>query len=423
MNAPLIKDAVSRENLIYLLLFLFPTIGAFTRHWFSTLYILITLTAIYTLIRRGKSALSPLHRQEKIVLAGMAVFFVAYLLPAATHSFDVNALEVEIRYLLFIPVYLMVRELESSQQWFLVGVVLGAICIFVYGMYELYILRSAEDRYFISGAYMHHYYGSIAVVTAFLALMSQHSLPRRLRWLCVIAFVLALISAILSGSRGSYVTALLAAVMWAALRLNTRVFILFVVALGLLGISLYSSSSTVNYQIGRAVDDVIYYFTLDDFSAIPHEKRSASSRLELWELSVRLIRDHPWLGIGRGNFKDHARRLMTEAQREDIMLDHSHPHNAFLQVLISKGIVGAGAFCLMFFYPFYVFLKDYRASPATALPGVMLMVTFLAYGLTEIPFIKNNGTAVYLLFLAVLFSTHVRQMSASSYREARARPE
>ena len=79
--------------------------------------------------------------------------------------------------------------------------------------------------------------------------------------------------------------ALLAALLWGALRLPMRRFVLFTLILGALMFGLYKFSDTVNYQVGRAIDDVVYYFTLDDLSDIGEERRSAATRFELWRFS------------------------------------------------------------------------------------------------------------------------------------------
>ena len=81
-----------------------------TRHWFSTFFVLISLVGLYALVRRKADRSIPLCKEEKLVLTGMGLFFVAYLLPLFKAPIDVSDLEVEVRYLLFIPVYLLVRE-------------------------------------------------------------------------------------------------------------------------------------------------------------------------------------------------------------------------------------------------------------------------------------------------------------------------
>lgn len=71
---------------------------------------------------------------------------------------------------------------------------------------------------------------------------------------------------------------------------------------------------------------------------------------------------------------------------------------------------------MMFLYPMVIFFRDYRKSADTALPGIMLLTTFFVYSLSEIPFIKGNGTAVYLILLAVTFSYQLQQRRTGNYQ-------
>ncbi|MEN6626975.1 MAG: O-antigen ligase family protein [Candidatus Sumerlaeia bacterium] len=59
---------------------------------------------------------------------------------------------------------------------------------------------------------------------------------------------------------------------------------------------------------------------------------SVSARFEILGISQRLIADHPWLGIGRGNFQLYGHTYYT------------HAHNLFLMKIIEMGIPAGAAF-------------------------------------------------------------------------------
>jgi O-antigen ligase len=59
---------------------------------------------------------------------------------------------------------------------------------------------------------------------------------------------------------------------------------------------------------------------------------TVSSRMTIYQISLRLIGDHPWMGIGRGNFQ-----LYGETY-------YSHAHNLFLMKMIEMGIPAGLAF-------------------------------------------------------------------------------
>ena len=77
---------------------------------------------------------------------------------------------------------------------------------------------------------------------------------------------------------------------------------------------------------------------------------SLTSRLAIWSRAVMLIRDHPWLGVGPGNYTDAARRIPLP----DSVLDPyeganytAHAHNMILQVAADGGILAVAAFLLI----------------------------------------------------------------------------
>ena len=89
-----------------------------------------------------------------------------------------------------------------------------------------------------------------------------------------------------------------------------------------------------------------------------------------------------------------------------------HPHNVFAEALVSKGLLGFTVVVLMFFYPLYIFIRDFRKSRTTARAGIVFIMTILIVMQTEAAVIvKGNFVAVFLLFLAVIFSWHVRRVS------------
>lgn len=412
-----VLSLLTREQCLHIFLFFFPTLGAFTRHWISTFFWLISFTAIYILLRQPRGQRVILGRDEWIVITGMILFFLACLPSALTEPFHISILEVELRYLLFLPLYLVLRERPQALLWLLLGLMSSAFFIFCYAMYEYMFLDMEVQKYRVFGSYNHNYFGAFAAITAFLSMAALHTLPQRYKGLCITAIILALISAVASGSRGSYAMILVTAFFWGMLKLNIRTFFVFVIMLSLVGITVYKMSDNVRYHVDRAFDDIVYYFTKDDLSQVEHAKRSMSNRFILWKHSISMIQDHPWVGIGRKNFPHKVREYMTQGQRDDITLRLDNAHNAFLEVAVSKGVFGLAGLLLMFFYPFYVFLRDYRSSPDSALMGLMFMIPLFIFSLNFVPFINNKETSIYILFLAMVLSNHIRARKADTADE------
>ena len=62
------------------------------------------------------------------------------------------------------------------------------------------------------------------------------------------------------------------------------------------------------------------------------------NRIELFQTSMRVIRDHPWLGVGPKNVKHEALKYRGRNEFPDWM--YQHMHNNILQIAAETGIVG-----------------------------------------------------------------------------------
>ncbi|MDY6875988.1 MAG: O-antigen ligase family protein [Chloroflexota bacterium] len=69
------------------------------------------------------------------------------------------------------------------------------------------------------------------------------------------------------------------------------------------------------------------------------QQGSTFFRLELWHSSLTLVREHPWFGVGPGNFLDAYRtRYVLPTAWEEFNLEH--PHNVYLDHWTRLGLLG-----------------------------------------------------------------------------------
>lgn len=110
-------------------------------------------------------------------------------------------------------------------------------------------------------------------------------------------------------------------------------------------------------------------------------------RLAIWETALRMIRDHPWLGVGPASFPDAYRRYMDPAAgaikvpETPAHLYPSHAHNDVLAVAVSAGIPGAAAYAVMMILALVTALR--RASPRTT-PAAAALVAIVVHGAFDV---------------------------------------
>jgi O-antigen ligase len=136
------------------------------------------------------------------------------------------------------------------------------------------------------------------------------------------------------------------------------------------------------------------------------ERSSLASRITIWNVSLRMIQNHPLVGIGAGNF-------------QDIYLDYQaffppylewavpEPHNLFLAFWLESGLFGLIGFSLISIFLFSTIQspKNQRDSLASLL--WMYSVSLLIQGLFDTPFwsLPLAYSFWFVLFLALILTT------------------
>jgi hypothetical protein len=80
-----------------------------------------------------------------------------------------------------------------------------------------------------------------------------------------------------------------------------------------------------------------------DWEVLAEAPKSLGYRWQYWQASLLMIADHPWLGVGPGNFADHYTRYKLAAASEEI----ADPHNALLEIAATAGGLALAAMLIV----------------------------------------------------------------------------
>ncbi len=92
------------------------------------------------------------------------------------------------------------------------------------------------------------------------------------------------------------------------------------------------------------------------------------TRLNLWKTSIALARDYPILGVGEDNFDFHFPAYRVEGYYDTA----THPHNDYLNVLVSSGIPGLLAFLAMWGMALWTGFRTFTNSGSSLIRAVSL---------------------------------------------------
>ena len=121
--------------------------------------------------------------------------------------------------------------------------------------------------------------------------------------------------------------------------------------------------------------------TIRDRAASIFDLQQNETRLNLWKTSVNIFKDYPVTGVGEDNFDYYFERYKVDGFYDTTV----HPHNDYLNVLVSSGFPGLIAFLSLWVL---TIKEGFRASKlasddrmrALALGSMLTILGFLIGG-------------------------------------------
>lgn len=113
------------------------------------------------------------------------------------------------------------------------------------------------------------------------------------------------------------------------------------------GVANIDDAQKSNFE--NRLKNLLWEFEIYKFTHDPRQQ-TLMQRVELWRTSVRLIKDHFWLGLGTGDVKN---VFAAKLELEDSLLKNTglRPHNQYLTIMLEFGVFGFLFFLFCLFYP------------------------------------------------------------------------
>ena len=340
----------------------------------------------------------------------------------------------EIRLLLAIPIYLYVRQIPEIWKWLLYSLPVGAMIIGLTGIidFALHYYQGDVAMIFAEGIYGHIFQGNIAAllsVLSFLAIDYFRNNKLFMR-LCVAGASLAFLGALVSVTRNAWLSLLVLYVLAFIMTWNASSYLSalkwkhYLGGLAVLLAVLYSLASIdyVKFRFERIVEEPIAYLNADRTKPIP--LTSIGFRLEQWRGVLLAFQEKPILGHGVGNMGKVSNNYVEQDRLNQLVYQKdvaktgqpSHVHSAYFEYLGDTGLVGFVLTLLMIFYPMYIALKKRRQSRLAWRFVFIHYTAFALASLTEVPFIRNNWTSVFLVLGLVFFIWLVNEPTGEENR-------
>jgi len=249
-------------------------------------------------------------------------------------------------------------------------------------------------------------FGDLALLLALLALAGAIDLRRQTSQalLCGAGALAGLAASLLTGTRGGWIALVLAApVLLRHLRAldSRRVRALVALGLALLASAWLVPASGVQARFAQGVTDARTWYEGGSVWT------NVGTRLELWKGALMLIREHPLFGLDFGACRARLAEFAQQGRLDPMVLSLPHLHNDGLQALATGGVAGFVAWAAILAAPFLFFSRQIGAGVrapqfAAALAGMLVVLGYLGFGLTEVIFWSMKGSLFYALMVFLL---------------------
>jgi O-antigen ligase len=390
-----------------LILFAFPLFAVSVRHWASTSFALICLLGLVEVARRRRQLFSDVSRAEWVLVALVVAFFGSFLLTSFSVGWDESAeraLGTEIRFLLFAPLYFLVRNNPLAFRALAWGSTVAVFVNFGFVYYEVEQLNRAQVHLIYSSLFV----GPATAIFAAMAVFGLRAGPSWVKFIYRLLIIAAALYVAMHTSRSAILAVVflgLMSIVWLQKRYRCVTFLVFALLAASAVISndfAYQRVSTAYHQFSSYIENEI---NAPEQSANKKGGGSVGTRLEMIKAAQYVFEQSPWVGLGRYHYTDFVREQVEAGLLNSSVSHHGHPHNMFIAALFFKGLIGLSIVFLIFIFPFVYLFKSRHKGDGSSLAGATFIVVLLSSQMTEsAALIKGNFIAVSLIGLAVLFS-------------------
>ncbi len=139
-------------------------------------------------------------------------------------------------------------------------------------------------------------------------------------------------------------------------------------------------------------------YDLENFNKGLIDDHSDGVRLASWKVGYTIFKENSWFGVGTGDILSTSKKcydtLFPSVQKDS---SRKMPHNQFLWVLASMGIVGFIGFCVAYLAPFFLLYKK-----ANWLWWILQLIFFSSF-MTEYSLEEQIGGTFNAVFSLVFF--------------------
>ena len=303
------------------------------------------------------------------------------------------------RFLLVIPIFLMVRHFGVSKNALKWGFFFGALVAGLWALYQNQII--GLDRAFGGTSALRHAFGNVSLLLGFMTLaLFQPKWSKDWRWgfVVLIPFSLGMFASLASGAKGGWVS--LPILCWLAVDLARhptfakRLSLMAVMSIVI--VLVWYFSLFVQIRVGNIPVEIIRYFETGDITG------SASHRLALWHSASLIFIDNPFFGSGIDSFTAARAPYIESGLVTKIFNGDVGTHSQFFNALHEMGLIGViSVFSIYGVFIIYCY-QFITKNKELAVAGLFLAAGFINFGFVEVIWGINNAGVFFTVVMVLI---------------------
>lgn len=374
----------------------------------------LLLLASVVLLRKPFSFM--LLPQDRWVIGSLALYGIVVGV-MSTIELGSRGFDRPLRFLLAIPVLLLILRFPPRLSWLWGGLAVGAM-----GAGGLALWMKLVEGVERAGGFLHVIqFGNLSMLMGVLCLagLGWAVLQRQRNvWvaLLLLGAVLGMLGSLMSGSRGGWVgLPVVGYVLYRGYGRQLPVVVKagVVVVMLMLVTAVYLLPQTgVQHRVEAAVNDIHHYVSRVD------RDTSLGLRFEMWRGASELISERPLLGWGEAGYRQAMEALGQQNAISPVAAEFGHAHNEFIDASAKRGVLGLTVLLVLYMVPIRLFAPGLVHNDlnvrSLAVAGTLLPVAFIDFGLSQTFLAHNSGATFYAFWLAIFwgcFSVWMRKVS------------
>lgn len=241
----------------------------------------------------------------------------------------------------------------------------------------------------------------------------RHELGASLALLTILGSgtIVGLSAIALSFSRGGWLGSIAALAVMTILLGKRAVFTSTLLAAAISLTLILSAPGAVLSEVQERFEQIIDQVQIGDVSGVPvtDDNFATIERMSHWQTAIAMWDEHPWTGVGAGNFDERFPEFAVHPQFDE---SQGHAHNYYLHLLAETGLIGLIAYLVFLIATLIIGWRACRSpdslSQAIGIGAIGLSVALIVHNVFENLHVLNISLQMMLIWALALIATSWR---------------